>query len=191
MSEIKLVLSDIVTAYTDRAIGSKVIHQVLFHKLVCKALEGFDFAACRQPGQAYIELDRTANLFVVSGVGRPTMSPDDYVIRVHRDRVGLYLKRSKAAPVQNTAVVVYTREAYLADPEIDWNEVERIDKEGATHVLVAVLASAGEGAPLTPNRLIQNLAGGNNEALAWTADEIRQKAAEVAGYSDKWHVVAD
>jgi len=58
-------------------------------------------------------------------------------------------------------------------------------------VLVAVLAFAGPKAPLTPHRLVKNLAGGNKEALLWSADEIRAKCAEAAGYWDEWCVVAD
>ncbi len=53
------------------------------------------------------------------------------------------------------------------------------------------LASTGPRAPYTPYRLISNLAGGNNEALEWTAEEIRKKAVESKKYHDEWCVVAD
>ena len=190
----KLGIADIVTALTNEAIGTKVgpgaLNIDLFLNMVLDAIETFDFNSCRQPGQAYIELGPDAVKYVVgAGVGVPSNDPNDYVIRLHRGKVGLYLKRHKAAPAKSVAVVVYTWEAYLADPEINWDEVERLN--GCSHVLVAVLASAGEGSPLTPNRFVCNLAGGNNEAMSWTADEIRQKAREIVEYGKSWHPVAD
>jgi len=36
-----------------------------------------------------------------------------------------------------------------------------------------------------------DLAGGNKEALVWTADEIRAKATEIRAYDEEWAVVAD
>ena len=97
--------------------------------------------------------------FVSAGVGPQSTNPTDYVCRLHRGHVGAYLKREHAAPITGCAVVVYTREAYLANPEITAMEAYRIGD--ATHVLVAVLAFAGPEAPLTPHRLVANLAGGN------------------------------
>jgi hypothetical protein len=38
---------------------------------------------------------------------------------------------------------------------------------------------------------VANLAGGNLEALTWTADEIRQKAKEIKEFTSEWSVVAD
>jgi hypothetical protein len=88
------------------------------------------------------------------------------------------------------AVVIYTIEAYANDPDVDKEEMKNLN--GCTHVLVAVLASAGDSnSTLTPHRFISNLAGGNKEALLWTGDEIREQAREIAGYSNEWGVVAD
>jgi len=61
----------------------------------------------------------------------------------------------------------------------------------ATHVVVAVLAAAGPKPPFSPFRLVANLAGGNNEAKKWTADEIRLTAVGVLAYDENWVVVAD
>jgi mitochondrial fission protein ELM1 len=103
-----------------------------------------------------------------------------------------YIKRtSLAAPVDNVAVVVYTFAAYIQDPDCSEDERKRVMDMGLTHVLVAVLASAGRPSTLTAHRFVANLAGGNNEALAWTADEIRQKAKEIKDFTSKWSVVAD
>ena len=89
-------------------------------------------------------------------------------------------------------MVVYTREAHLADPDVVANPTEaaRISSD-TTHVIVAVLASAGPSSPLTPFRLVANLTGGNVEALLWTADEIRARAREAFAYAAEWDVVAD
>lgn len=50
---------------------------------------------------------------------------------------------------------------------------------------------AGPKAPLTPHRLVANLAGGNRAALVWTADEIRAEAMASNEYDREWCVVAD
>jgi len=84
---------------------------------------------------------------------------------------------------------VYTRDAYVADPDITPEDIQALGD--STHVIIAVLASSGPSAPLTPHRFVHNLAGGNNEALLWTADEIRAKAKEILSYANEYSVVAD
>ena len=61
----------------------------------------------------------------------------------------------------------------------------------ATHVVVAVLGFAGPNPPLSPYRFVSNLAGGNNEALTYTADDMRRMAKDIKAYDDEWCVVAD
>jgi len=206
-----IALADIVTAFDRETIGSKVLDEGGFLVILANAMEAFDWSTCRQPGQAYIQLPQEACALVSGGVGKRTQDPEDYVIRMNRDQIGLYLKRQRteyctpdaahpndffftrslAAPVDNVAVVVYTLDAYLADPDCTPEETARVKDMGATHVLVAVLASAGKPSTLTAHRFVHNLAGGNNEALAWTADEIRQKAKEIKEFTSEWAVVAD
>jgi hypothetical protein len=187
---IKLGMSDIVTAFNEKTIGSKVTDPKRFIEFVEDMIEKVDFESCRQPGQAYIMLPNRAIDFVSAGVGRHTNDPNDYVLRCHRNKVGSYLKRGRAVPVTSVAVVIYTIEAYANDPDVDKEEMKNLN--GCTHVLVAVLASAGDSnSTLTPHRFISNLAGGNKEALLWTGDEIREQAREIAGYSNEWGVVAD
>jgi len=184
-------ISDILTAFNDLTIGSKVISKKRFLNDLNDEIAEIDFNSFNVPGQAYVQLPDQFCSYVSAGVGRRTTSPDDYVVRVHREKIGLYLKRKFAAEVRSVAVVVYTREAYLNDPDIIEKEAGWINSRGYTHMLVAVLASSGPPSPLTPNRFIHNLAGGNNEALQWTADEIRAKAKEIADYSSEFCIVAD
>jgi hypothetical protein len=184
-------ISDVLTAFNDSTIGSKVISKKRFLSDLSEEIAKVDFDSFQIPGQAYIKLPDHFCSYVSAGIGRRTTSPDDYVVRMHREKVGLYLKREFAAGVDGVAVVVYTKEAYLDDPDVNEKEAEWVKARGYTHMLVAVLASSGPPSPLTPNRFIHNLAGGNNEALQWTADEIRAKAVEIANYSNEFCVVAD
>lgn len=187
----RIGLADIVTAFDRKTIGSKVLDDAKFLTCLADAMEAFDWTACRQPGQAYISLGKEACAFVSGGVGHRTQNPDDYVVRLNRGDVGMYLKRRHAAPVDSLAVVVYTLAAYVQDPDCSDDERKRVMDMGLTHVLVAVLASCGKPSTLTAHRFVWNLAGGNNEALAWTADEIRQKAKEIRDFTSEWGVVAD
>jgi hypothetical protein len=193
MSTINLGDANILTALDFEAIGTKVYPADVerFIDIVIEAIQSFDFTTCREPGQGLIHLPSEACDMVSAGVGRRTSNPSDYLVREHRDKVSLYLRRGLAAIPDKVAVVVYTIEAYLNDPDIKEEEAARVRKGGFTHMLVAVLASAGPSSPLTPGRFVSNLAGGNNEALHWTADEIRAKAKEIDEYAKTWCVVAD
>ncbi len=186
-----LVASNVCSALNlHGVIGSKVTDAVGFMKAVVPILREFDFEEQRVPGQALIQVPEVVP-FVSAGVGPRSADPSHYVLREHRGNVSAYLKREFAAPVKSCALVIYTRDAYFRDPDITPAEAARIDAASPTHVLVAVLASAGPESPLSPYRFVWNLAGGNREAEKWTADEIRAKAKEIMGHDSKWSTVAD
>jgi len=188
----KIALSSIVTAFSTQAIGTKVTDPDGFWKVVTAAVEAHDFTSDKVPGQGFI-LVPEASPFVSGGVGRNVDDPAAYVLRSHRGKVHAYLKREFAAPIEGCAVVVYELQAYLADPDINETPGEgaRILSENPTHVLVAVLAFSGPKSVLSPYRFVKNLAGGNHEALSWTAEEIRAKARDIAVQTDEWSTVAD
>lgn len=189
--KVRLVSAGIVTAYDKFVIGSKVTpdNRLRFIRAAVKAIEAHDFSQDRIPGQGFIVCP-DAIPFVSAGDGRRTNDPTDYIPASHRDRVGLYLKRELAGETKFCALVVYTLEAYRSDPEVDPKEVSRFEEAEATHVLVAVIASSGPESPLSPWRFTSNLAGGNREAMAWTADEIREKARDIHDYWLSYEIVA-
>jgi hypothetical protein len=189
-TQIKLAVSDIVSAFEPAAVGSRVTDSPSFYRVAEEAIAKYDFTQGKVPGQGYV-LCPEAVPFVSAGVGLKSSNPDHYVCREHRGVVSAYLKREFAAKVTGCALVVYTRKAYFQDPDVTPAEAARIDSQDPTHVLVAVLASAGPESPLSPYRLVWNLAGGNKEALVWTADEIRAKAKTVIDYNGSWSAVAD
>jgi len=190
---VKLTTSVICGAFAPQGIGSRVIDPASFQAALVAALESYDSAGDKVPGQHLAVLPETSFGTVSAGVGPRSGNPEDYVLRAHRGEVGAYLRRSCAAMVEGLSVVVYTADAYLADPQVGEipGEVDRVRQSGASHVIVAVLASAGPRPPLGLARFIKNLAGGNKEALAWSADEIRAKAGDASQYWDAWSVVAD
>jgi len=189
----KIERANIVMPFGHDTVGTKVLDGTSFLGILEKAVATYDFASQRVPGQGFITLPREATQFVSSGIGRRSDKPEDYVARIHRGRVGLFLRREHAAPVEGVAVVVYTATAYLSDPDVagDVAEVERIQTSNATHIVVAVLAFAGPKPPLGLFTFVRNLTGANKEALVWTADEIRAKAQEILAYEEAWAVVSD
>ncbi len=96
-----------------------------------------------------------------AGDGLKSDNPDDYIVRNHREGPKMFL-REKAGKTNFLAVVVYTREAYIADPDMTEEELKVLDP-WATYFVVAVIASSGPSAPVTPGRFVANLCGGNNE----------------------------
>ena len=188
----RIEYSDIVTAFnSEGVIGSKVEDQPGFLDVLYQAVKAHDFAGERVPGQGFVHLGDRVNSFVSAGVGKRVDDPSAYVVNTHRGRCTAYLKRNYAEKVTGCACVVYTLSAYKRDPEVSAKEVASLEKYGATHVLVAVLAFAGPQSPLSPFRFLSNLAGGNREAECWSGDEIRGKATEIYDYDTEWCAVAD
>lgn len=191
---IHFIPSDICTAFqTSNVIGSKVTYPLGFSRVLRAAIAEHDFSTDRVPGQAVITITKGLNN-VSSGVGIAVNDPSAYVLRSYRGKVSAFLQRRFAAEVTSCGAVVYTREAYMEDPDVTPEEMARVAVEHltqpVTHVVVAVLASSGES-QLSPRRFVANLAGGNREALVWSADEIRERAKAVIIHDSHWVTVAD
>jgi len=196
MPDIRLAHANILTAFHGWTVGTKVLDPTRLTDLICDAIVTYDFASQRIPGQGFLMLPDAAREMVSAGVGPRSNRADDYVTRFWRDHVGCYLRRKFAAAVDGVAAIIYTKDAYIADPDVqaDAAEMLRITTPGPgcpTHVLVAVLAFAGPKPPLSPGRFVANLAGGNREAQVWSGDEIRAKAKDIIDYNSAWSVVAD
>lgn len=194
---IHLMIADIaLSGFSSSAQGARVLNKEEFLDAAMAAIGEHDFEADDVPGQGFIPCPG-AIPFVSCGVGPRSVNPEDYVLRAveWRGTVEAFLRRDLAAPTHQVFLVVNTREAYLADPDLQGDDnLERIRVEAsdATHVLVAVITAAEEGeSPLPPEIFLRNLAGANNEALGWSADEIRAKAKELQEYWSRWALVAD
>ena len=123
--------------------------------------------------------------------GKLVDDDDAYVIRTHRGERGIFLKRQHAAKCTGLAVIVYTLDAFKADPQVTPERLAALE-DGTTHVLVAVLGFSDSPKPeVSSHRFTRNAAGGNNEYLAMTADELRAKAKAVVEYEKNWQTVAD
>lgn len=221
MTTISIAPSYIWTAYNKTAIGSKISDSGIFQHhfaikffetLLTQCIENHDHSKDRARGQHFIMLPNHLNRAEVTaligdgyampevslaeviscGVGLNTTDPNDYVHRLYRGRVQSFLKREHALPVDWCAVIVYTREAYLADPQMTEEEREKVLSGNASHFLVALLANAKD----VPNaygtyRLISNLCGGNNAFENMSLAEFKVEAQKSLEYQDKWCVVAD
>lgn len=172
-------------------VGTRVTNFRALDELITGALETHDASKDRAPGQHYIVLPAVACQYVSCGVGRRTASPEDYHVVVHRGRAEALLKREKAAPATSVAVVVYTLDAYLSDPDVTAKDRAEMLDLRPTHVVVAILAAAGPPSELSPVRFVHNLAGGNNEARTWNLGEVVCLAQRVRDYDNEWCVVAD
>lgn len=185
----KFAISDVCSAFQDKTIGTKVVLDHVFFGFLSEAVGNHDTSKDRAPGQHFIVLPPESFETVSGGVGPRTDKEEDFCVRVHRGRASAYLYRDRAAPVESLAVVVYTREAYNSDPDVE-KDGRKVGDE-FSHVVVAVLAGAGPEPALSPYRLVHNLAGGNNEVKDWTLEDIVSKAQASKSYDDAWCVVAD
>lgn len=210
--QIKFVVSDVCQAFADKAVGSKVLssQKDFFLKKLVEYVEAHDTSKDRVPGQHFIVIQALKNT-AIAGDGPRSDNPDDYVVRTWRGQPSMFLKREKAGEVNFLAVVVYTMDAYLKDPDVkdDEHKVQQLlmqSMEGITHVIVAVIAACAPAATLGYRAFVHNLAGGNNE---WPAPSkvstdpnaevtgytlygrVVKTAKEIEAYWEKWAVVAD
>lgn len=158
----KFHVSDICSAFQYKTIGTKVDRAAGFEEALKEALEHYQMP---QSGQGFIALP-SAIEFVSCGVAKLSdcVGPEDFVIRRHRDKWSLFAKRHLAAETESLHVVLYTKDAYLADPDVNPREKNLLEgTKKITHIIVAVIAGAGPKPPLPPNTLLHNIAGGNNE----------------------------
>jgi hypothetical protein len=180
-------VSSVCSAFKLDTIGTKVTDPAWFRAHLAEAVEAHDASKDRVPGQMFVVLPSKAYSTVSAGEGKASPDASRYVARSHRGKVGAYLRREFAEPVRFLAVTVYTRDAYNADPDV----IRDGRTTAADYMIVAVLGCAAPEAPLSPDRFVANLAGGNREALLWTAEETRAKASAIAAYWSEWAIVAD
>lgn len=185
----KLYIHSIAQDQVDGIAVGTVVRSALLG-IIEEAIASFSFPA---NGQGFVGLPDAAKSFVTAGVGRRSKNPKDYVVREHRGEVGLYLRRDSVPRADlvpdGVAAIVYTAEAFMADPQTSDEEKAAFVSAGYTHCLVTVLAFKGPKPPVGPDRFVFNLAGGNARYATLTGDEIRAEAKEVAEYFTTWCVV--
>ena len=175
----KFQISDVCSAFDTHTIGTKVTaDKVEFMRVIMDAVSKHDPEQDREPGQHFVMLPKEATEMVSCGVGRHTGHQDDYVVRIHRDEPGVFLTRVNAAECTGVAVVVYTRDAYEADPQVTPERMAALDDDTA-YVVVAILGFADAPKPeVSSHRFVRNLAGGNHEydilrlMARWDADNL-------------------
>ena len=191
---ISIAPSYIWQAESSTVIGSKVGNSPAFREALTEAIASHDTSRDRAEGQHIIVLSPEAIKAsdITCGVGRKTSNISDYVMREWRGSVSTFLKRENALPVSFCAVIVYTKSAYLADPQMPEDERKQVLASDSTHYLVALLANA-DGVPnaRSPYRLVDSLAGGNNEFADISIEDVKAMAVESKAYADAWSVVAD
>lgn len=243
---VKLLISNIVTAFDLESIGTKVTDHDEFTAGMLKAIEKHQFATEDNPeahevkGQAFI-LTPSLVPFVSSGdaprvgaiadsigltftrdvansegaltaeqiresartlltIANAEHIPEDpaYVSRIHRGETHRYLRRTADLPAPEfCALVVYTIDAYLRDPDVlvEPGELERAmlarADEHVTHCLVAVLGSVGPKPSLSPYRFLANVAGGNLKHCQADAEALTVEAWAILDYTASWVTVAD
>ncbi len=152
-----------------RGIGTRVKlgrHQFC-QEILAEAFKVHDISTDRAPGQHFVELSQLSeeNLRVIfgNGIGLRTQDPTDYFPALWRGQVSLFGLRKLALDAERAAVIVYERDAFLADPEVT-EENRRWLLPDTKYVLIDILAFNAV-TPLTPERFVSNLGGGNNAYL--------------------------
>lgn len=186
--ELNIGLADIVTAHKEKTVGSKVTDP----RFWCMLEAAVKTHVFPESGQALIELPEGIP-YVSGGVAHRDGVPfEGYHIVNYREGPGLFADRKYAAEVNTLSVVVYTRAAYLADPDVTAEEV--FERGCDDYVLVAILAASGPKPPLSAYRFVHNLAGGNNDFKpenGYTLAKAIEQAKEIVAYGRDWITVAD
>lgn len=180
-------ISGICHAFDNNCIGTKVAVEDAFQLILLATLEKYEWP---ENGQGFIPLP-DAEKYVFSGdCERASLASRDYIVRQWRGEMMMFAKRREQRATF-CAAIVYTAEAYFADPQVDAEERARL--EGATHVLVAVLGSRGPKPTLSSSRFVRNLAGGNASYAAdkKSIEDLVNEAKGIVAYEMEWAVVAD
>jgi hypothetical protein len=185
-----LGISGVCKAFDDACVGTRVVstRRDFVKSAIASALSTFDMPA---NGQGFIPLSSDVCEALYSGdCERKGLQSSEYVAREWRGEVMLFAERKEVRPTF-AAAVVYTREAYFADPEVDEAERERLGD--ATHVLVALLGSRGPKPTLSSTRFVRNLAGGNASFVPGqrSYEDLVEMAKEIVVYESTWITVAD
>ena len=175
--------------FSTSSVGTFVQKPMALHASVEAALESYQFP---ENGQGFVSLPEEAWNSVLPGEARRTQNPEDYVNRLHRGKVGQFLDRTKVElpALSGVAAIVYTAEAFLADPQTSDEEKRDFVEAGYTHVWVTTLAFAGPKPPVTSWRFVVNLAGGNAAYADKTLEELVAEAQAIEAYEAEWAVVA-
>lgn len=181
-------ISSICQAFNSSCVGTKVTDRDAFMDELKVALAAFEMPTS---GHGSLVLSSAVAPIVLSGdCRREGLTEDDYIVRQWRGEMMVFAKRREGL-ASFCVAIVYTIDAYLADPQVSESERDRV--AGATHVLVAVLGSCGPKPTLSSSRFVRNLAGGNPDYAPGrkTNEELATEAASIVDYESKWVVVAD
>ena len=175
--------------FTTSAVGTFVRAPVSLQRNIEMALADYEFP---ENGQGFVSLPEEAWDCVLPGVARRTTNPEDYKNALHRGKVGQFLDRTKVElpALDGVAAIVYTREAFLADPQTSDEEKQAFIEAGYTHCWVTTLAFAGPKPPVTSWRFVVNLAGGNVSYEEMSKEDLVEMAQFIEAYESEWAVVA-
>lgn len=146
-----------------------------------------------EEGFGVIQLPVDVLPLVSSGVGCRSEDPDDYVIRKHQGRVGLYLKRRLALPVERCTAHMFTKTDYL----VNWLErgeeapLSQEDLEGVTHVVSGFKFWAGPRTVLRLDSYVNSLAKQLGKSDPQVAARLLGEAWEVNNYWKTFAEVSD
>ena len=120
----RVLLAGICNPY-EPGVGTKVLPSAVreFQARMNRAVQEFDFGGARVPGQGFVPFNEGAHT-LSAGIGRRSENPADFCLRQHRGRVEAFLRREWAPPCEGAALIIYTREAYLADPDVQADRAE-------------------------------------------------------------------
>jgi hypothetical protein len=162
VKEVKLDIAESCSAFEKHhVVGAKVLdHSGLFAaiKTAIAEYDRFD----EVDGELFLELPLETRTFVRARVGKATRFPQDYVVRRKDGLMQAYLLPEHAAPVDVLVVIVFTAEAYLANPKLRDGVVVADD---VTHVITEVLPNSGLDVH-TPMEMLSGI-GGDLDEFSW------------------------
>ena len=190
-------VSSVCHAFDASCVGTRVIsaHHHVLMACIAKELASYEMPT---NGKGIVGLPGSSYGLLFSGdTERAGLKASDFIVREWRGEMMMFAKRRGTRPQDPSfaAAIVYTKAAYLTDPEVD--DEERARMEDATHVLVAVLGSRGPKPTLSSARFVRNLAGGNasfapgERSYTDLVSMAKEIVAYESAYESAWVTVAD
>ena len=183
-------------SYFNGVVGPKVLDIAEFKSIATATVLGFlENTPPDEDGEWTVVLKSSKVLpFLSSGIGRKNRNHEDYVVRKHAGRVGIYLKREFALPPERCEVLVVTKERYLADhQEHEPHGFTDAELADVTHVVVGIRIHAGPDTDrhATAGNFVTRLAGlaGNVERQA--KHSVTTICNEAWGINNYWRDFAE
>jgi hypothetical protein len=192
---INVKVSSFAIQFNETGVGSRVLDRARLIDFTSKRLETYKFPVegddnFVNEGEGVMPLNEALETVGSGTASRADCEEADIFPHVHRDVEEMFASRDKACKAEGLSMVMYTWANYSSNNGVKPEEkLSLAEGEEPTHIIVAVLASAGPDPQVSEVRFLANLEGGKYDNMSFEEQDVL--ADKVIAYNEKWITVCD